>query len=79
MTSPSLTDEMIARQALRRLREARDLLRLIGAAKALAKTQRAIASTEGAARHAALREQRTGRSYGMDAICKGIEDGQPIR
>ncbi len=62
---PAITDPALARQALRRLREARDLLKLIGAHKALARTRLAISSCEGAVRHADLKPYRQERPDGQ--------------
>lgn len=49
----------IARDALKKLREARDLLRSVGATQALKRVRSAIKSAEGAARNAELRKHRS--------------------
>jgi len=51
-------------EAAAALRIARDLLKRAGAPKATAAVRRAINSTEGAARHAALAPHRTARQEG---------------
>lgn len=58
MREPYITDEELAEQALRRLLQARDLLKLIGAKRTLARTRLAISSCRGAVRNAGYRKTR---------------------